>query len=55
MEEVGLLAFLDEPLYNYRYTGQGISQGANGPAALEMWKLAVADAKQRRKITVTQT
>ncbi len=48
MEEVAPLAFLDEPLYRYRYTGDGISQGSNGRAALVMWKLAVADAKERR-------
>ncbi len=56
MEEVAPLAFLDEPLYRYRYTGDGISQGSNGRAALAMWNQAVADARGRRvKVQLDRT
>ena len=55
MEEVAPLAFLDEPLYRYRYTGDGISQVSNGPAARAMWNQAVADAMVRRGLDETHT
>ncbi len=51
LEEVGVLHYVNEPLYLYRMHAGGISQGINGIKAAQFALLARADAYRRRKGT----
>lgn len=51
LDEVGVLYYVDEPLYLYRRNPQGISQDANGMRAAQFSTMARLNAYERRKGT----
>lgn len=48
LDEVGPISYVDRPLYYYRVTGQGVSQGAGGLRAAQMSLIARRNAQRRR-------